>query len=763
MDNSEEDPWIKEPQVAPWVSVLDYFHYPIGKSKNYKNLRKMTTARYGQITTFILIAFLILIPIHRYLIKNGYTLTNKLQILRSVNRRLNKYIYPSDDLHESHRQYYKRLRSRLALRAKTWIFNFSYHASTIFQLAFWLTVLSSLSLTDIHNGDLLFLAARLGRVAAVCLPTILFLTLRPSPLPNTLYLTLIPIHKWLSRMVILQLVLHVSIYCGYFHKNGTWKKALKTENIYGWVAVFGFLVMIITSVLKIRTVCFKLFYISHYFWSWVIVICLQFHVRPVPFTKYTAINVAILLYQIVYRLRCTIKSKTMESIKVNDVSPNLALVEFPNDLIMNPARKPAAHIRLTDCHPNILIRIWKQIIPNYHPYTLVSLPTDNYQRLIIRKSNFEFTNGKKYLIYGSFDPHLLFIGSKTSSFSSPASSKFSISKLSIDAKRVLIVIGGSAISFALPILRVMNYHGIPVKIVWVLKDYRDISILKYFDGFIHGDDFEIFVTGTSEIKEEKLLRNSISYGSILSRKSIISTSTRHYSEYDLERNEGSPLLDKDELENTAQFNSLHFENQIENVEVSMDNEEEETDDEDCAIDEYSHRNSQLFGLEEDINEEVGTNVEPEDIRVQEYSPDELTPRELQIPSPAHSRKSSINEPFIPTYNPNSTEAEVAMKSFRETLKRLNIENKVYRGRPKLNYKYYNWCINEGFTQCSGPVEDSDHNLVCCRDLPKNRVRQEDINAEKIWVLSAGPKPLVDNVKLWANEYGLKFHEEAFYA
>lgn len=258
MDNSEEDPWIKEPQVAPWVSVLDYFHYPIGKSKNYKNLRKMTTARYGQITTFILIAFLILIPIHRYLIKNGYTLTNKLQILRSVNRRLNKYIYPSDDLHESHRQYYKRLRSRLALRAKTWIFNFSYHASTIFQLAFWLTVLSSLSLTDIHNGDLLFLAARLGRVAAVCLPTILFLTLRPSPLPNTLYLTLIPIHKWLSRMVILQLVLHVSIYCGYFHKNGTWKKALKTENIYGWVAVFGFLVMIITSVLKIRTVCFKL-------------------------------------------------------------------------------------------------------------------------------------------------------------------------------------------------------------------------------------------------------------------------------------------------------------------------------------------------------------------------------------------------------------------------------------------------------------------------------------------------------------------------
>lgn len=100
---------------------------------------------------------------------------------------------------------------------------------------------------------------------------------------------------------------------------------------------------------------------------------------------------------------------------------------------------------------------------------------------------------------------------------------------------------------------------------------------------------------------------------------------------------------------------------------------------------------------------------------------------------------------------------------KETTRRLNVDKRIYKGRPKLSHRYYNWCINEGFTQCSGPVEDENHNLICCRDLPRNKVVQEDINAEKIWVIGAGPRQLVENVKLWSSENGLKFHEEAFYS
>ena len=58
--------------------------------------------------------------------------------------------------------------------------------------------------------------------------------------------------------------------------------------------------------------------------------------------------------------------------------------------------------------------------------------------------------------------HTLFIGSKSSQ-------NFSLSKLLVNAKRLLIVIGGSAISFALPILRVMNYHGIPLRLFGLSK------------------------------------------------------------------------------------------------------------------------------------------------------------------------------------------------------------------------------------------------------------------------------------------------------
>ncbi|KAK6459528.1 ferric reductase [Scheffersomyces xylosifermentans] len=748
----------------PWLELWNNFHYPKGKSKPYKKLRQETTIKYSNITTIILIAFVLCIPLHRILVKKGYKFTNKFQVLRALNRRLNKYIYPSDELDNTHRPLFKKTMSHIASRIKRLIFTLSYHATTIFILLFWGAVLSTLSLVDLYHGDLVFLAARLGRVAAVCLPTILFLSLRPSPLPNTLYLTLIPIHKWLSRIIIIQSILHVLLYCGYFQVKGTWSKAIKPENIYGWVALTGFTVMMITSISKMRSYCYWLFYINHYFWSWVIVICLQFHVRPVKFTYYTAANLLILLGQIVYRVRLTMISRTVNDIKVIDVSPNISLVEFPNYLISNPARKPAAHIRLTNYHPNFIVRAFKQLIPNYHPYTLVSLPQDNYQKLIIRKSNFELVNNRKYLMYGSFDPHLLFIGSKPSTSTSP---KFSISKLSINAKRVLIVIGGSAISFALPILRVMNYHGVPVKIVWVLKDFRDVAILKYFDGFIHGSDFEIFVTGSEEIKEERerKLRNSMSYGSILSRKSNMTTSSRLSSNFDLESNERSSLLAKNEDDGQYEFTSLVQENQIENVEVSMDNEEDDSEDDDgCAVEECSRRSSsQLF--DDDLEEEedhLELGPDRSEFRVEQF----LSPGNAHspMPSPSHSRKSSINEPFVPVFNQSCSEqAKTTVKQFRDTIKSLNIENKIYKGRPKLNYKYYNWCINEGFTQCSGPVEDDNHNLVCCKDLPKNKIRQEDINAEKIWVLSAGPKPLVDNVKLWANEYGLKFHEEAFYA
>lgn len=728
-----------------------YFHFPKGKSKEYSDLRNYITNKYGNITTILLLVFIVSIPAYNYMVVKNYR--SKFHYLRSFNSNLNHYI-----LHQHHpncvtASWKDKLLTTVAATTKAIAFKILLHYSTIVQLSFWICFLTSLSLIDIYHGDLIFLAKRLGRVSANCLPTVLFLTLRPSPLPNTLYLTLIPIHKWLSRLIILQAVIHTLIYLAYFNRNGTWAKAIKVENIYGWVALAAFLMIIVTSLSRFRVKWYKMFYFLHYTCTWIIVFTLQVHIRPQPFTLYTIANCLILIGQISYRVYLTRVSQKDE-VRVIDVSPNLALIEFPNTLIAKPASAPGAHIRLTNYSSSLIVRIFKQLIPNYHPYTLVSLPQDRVQKLLIRKSNFRLYNGHRYLITGTYDPHLLFLNYKQTSLNK----KFSLAKLHVDAKRILIVVGGSAISFALPILRVMNYHGIPTKVVWVIKDFRDVLVLKYFDGIIHGDDLEIFITGNETIQElEQQLRNAYSYASNLSKKSAAPSA-----HYDLE-NEETPLLGGAE---NAQMVTLNRENQDEDVEIVVnsddDNDGDDDDNSNCTRHEVTSlcRQSspeQFADLDEVLGEDASSLEQGNNLDEFEVTNDTINTRRLSF-------RSSMNEPFVPLSGYDSTDQVKSwVTEFKETTRRLNVDKRIYKGRPKLSHRYYNWCINERFTQCSGPVEDENHNLICCRDLPRNKVVQEDINAEKIWVIGAGPRQLVENVKLWSSENGLKFHEEAFYS
>ncbi|KAI5965471.1 FRE8 [Candida theae] len=472
--------------------------------------------------------------------------------------------------------------------------------------------------------------------------------------------------------------------------------------------------------------------------------------KPQPFTWYTAVNCLILTAQIGYRIYLT-RVSTKGEVRVIDVSPNLALIEFPNAMIAKPATAPGAHIRLTNYSSSIFMRVFKQVVPNYHPYTLVSLPQDRIQKLLIRKSNFRLYNGHRYLITGTYDPHLLFINYKQSY----SNKKFSLSKLHVDAKRILIVVGGSAISFALPILRVMNYHGIPTKVVWVIKDFRDVLALKYFDGIIHGDDFEIFVTGNQTLQDgQQRLKNAYSYASNLSRRSDAPSA-----HYDLE-NEETPLLGGTENEPIV---TLNRENQDEDVDIVVNSDD---DDEGADNDANCTRHDTSSLCRESSPEQFADldEVLSDDANSLDYDDNEFEVTNNTINTRRSSFRSSLNEPFVPTTDCRSTDqARSWVSEFKETTRRLNLDKKIYKGRPKLSHRYYKWCINEGFTQCSGPVEDENHNLICCRDLPQNKVVQEDINAEKIWVIGAGPRQLVENVKLWSSENGLKFHEEAFYS
>lgn len=738
------------------INLLDYFHYPTQKSKEYSKFRQELTNKYGNITAVILVVFLIAIPIQKLLTVKGYTFS-RIKVFKKTNLGLNKWIERDED--ENYRL--NKFKRFIARKLKGLIYKIYYHATSILLIAFWGSLLALLSLNESNNGDLIVLAKRLGKIITVTLPTIFFLTLRPSPLPNTLYLALLPIHKWLSRLIIVQGVLHTVIYCGYFQVKNSWKKALKYENLYGWGALCGFLIIMVTSFLRFRTKYYRFFFFQHYVWSWIIVICIQFHARPVKATPYTVANICILVGQIIYRLWLTDVTINDTDMKVTNISSNLALVEFPNHLIKCKSVSPGAHIRLAKYGSSWFVRAYRQIIPNYHPYTLVSLPLDNYQKLIVRRGNFKIQNRQKYLICGSYDPNLLFLNSKNT-----AKGSFSISKLRVNAKRILIIIGGSAISFALPILRVMNYHGVPIKIVWVIKDFRDITILKHFDGFIHEDDFEIFVTGSPEIGQDSAMRR---YDSMNDMSSNGTSNTSHL--YDLE-SENLPLLGEESKHDGVTGG------ENEDVEISIDNEEDEYDDE-CAVD-VTMREHFLDTIP-DSHDDDSNNEEIEYFIDGEYESQDqslLLPssgskpnitrknsiQRSRKPSISRSRKTSVstmNEIFFPSLNSNATDtAKNYLQQFKDTVKRLKIEHRIYKGRPRINYKYYNWCINEGFTQCSGPVDDGSHNFVCCRDLIKDKGNKVDSN--KVWVITAGPASLVKNVKLWANENGLNFHEESFY-
>lgn len=676
------------------MNVTALFHYPVGKTREYSQLREKTTHEYSILTTILVACVVICIPIRNRLVGRGYAPFGHFHILKWLNLALNRVI-SSNSIWASPAQ-----------GAKTTAHFFYLRMETFVQVTFWALFFAFLALSDTYNGDLIFIAKRLGRLSANCLTPVLFLSIRPSPLPETLYLSLLPIHKWLSRMVILQAVLHTALYCGFFEKNGTWKKAWKHANLAGWLCLVGYLLIAVTSLLRARNAAYKVFFANHYFWTWTVVFVLQIHVRPVSFTPYTVANVAILTGQILYRWRLSAVTRTRGDFRVVDVSPNLSYVEFPNYLIKQRAVSPGAHVRLTEWLLNLLVNLARQFLPNYHPYSLVLLPLDTCQKLIVRRSAFRFSSEQKYVVYGSFDAHLQLIRSRNTP------EQFSISRLAVNARKVLVVVGGSAISFALPILRVMNYHGIPVKVVWVTRDYRDVLMLKFFDGYVHGDDFEIFVTG-------EIAKEHFSYGAV-----------------DLEAGPS----DESEGENTDESECV-------DVAIGEDEEEESDEDEACAVNETfrslsSEPEMDLVSFDDEISER----------------------RSLQTHRTSFS---SANELFVPLLAGQKLTPELQVSQFNETVRQLHLDHRIYKGRPRLNHRYYNWCVNEEdfFTQCLGPVADENDHMVCCRDLPRrNKInnRTSTPDASRVWVVSAGPRALVQNVRLWARENGLKYHEEAFY-
>lgn len=713
-----------------WNQTLSY-HFPSDReAKAEKSLRMQSSILYGYITFGVLLAFLIALPIYaefyrRYLFNVVSRIAHKIAIAQLRNN----YV--------------------------------TVNFPVLKTILIWSIILGVLSVSQTH-GDLLFLAARLGRVATYCLPTLLFITLRPSPLPKVLYLSLLPMHKWVSRIVVLQSAIHTVLYLVYFHQKKAMFKAVKRANFYGIIAMAAFVIIAFTSLPKVRRLSYRIFYVNHYLCTWVVVIALHLHARPgIP--GITLLNICILLTQACYRLKNTRKCQ----INVVPVSSDLILVLLPNSALSIKSALPGCHIRLIDNGGNVVPNLWKRIImPLQHPYTLASLPGDEYQKLIIRKGQFKFDKAKKYLVTGSYLPHLNFMRPKRKG--NARSLLFNVK-----CKRCLIVVGGSAISFALPILRVLNYNGCEVKIIWVIRDYQDIRVLNHFQStLIEKDCIEIFITGKYG-EDEKA-----SFMDVLSK---IDRERQHR-----EAEEQEVML-TDHVDIPATHPEPKTLQSNKDVDLESGNITPPPSSKASRASLASLMSSKTFNslFEDEDNME---NVDLDLSRKCDRPPNNTESAPARISAGVDSGNLSEATPLI---SQTKRQSYTVTNSLYNQVSQMSVLTSlgchVSFGRPMLGIEYYNWCVN---TTCIGPLIDiKSGQSVCCQRalwgrergfskfnggnqtvsdqrvvkdlLIKTRKARGGRITDDVWVVGAGPIGLVDNVRLWAKDCGFHFHAESF--
>ncbi|KAL3230642.1 putative ferric reductase transmembrane component 8 [Nakaseomyces bracarensis] len=523
-----------------------------------------------------------------------------------------------------------------------------YHNKSLQLCLFWCTFISIFTLYG-SQQNFYIIIKKLGRIAVALLPPLLFLTLRPSPLPNTLYLALLPFHKWIARTVVLASFLHSIFYAYIMYSNHVFiEKMKKPANLYGLAAMCLFILIAFSSVSMVRRSTYKVFYYIHYVSTWLVVILLHFHARPgIPY--YTAMNMSILVAQIIYRLHVTRVSRAT----IVRISPSLTLVEFPIEDVAHKPKYPAAHVRLSLCHErSFLVNFFKRfMVPLQHPFTIANLPQDDKIQLIIKSNNFPLINNGKYYVTGAFEPVINFLTKPRNlqdslskyrenpfRFKSQALPKSPLNYI-VDSQRVLIIVGGTGISFGLPLLRILNFNGCLVRLKWVIRDFRDLKILNHIKNNFEG--MEVFISA-EDTKEEDIV---IDY-----RDNLLS---------DSDARESTPLLAHHRVDH-----DLFKENRPQGQR-------------------YMTSAMQQYGLQN-----VARNNTEDEIDFTDFAKKKKPVLQGIFREPSIIREPSQEESASATAS--------ATESASDEQRRIEIPSgvKVYFGRPRLAQDDYDWCVNE---------------------------------------------------------------------
>ncbi|SCU97846.1 LAFA_0G13696g1_1 [Lachancea sp. 'fantastica'] len=325
---------------------------------------------------------------------------------------------------------------------------------------------------------------RLGRLSYVLATLNLFITLRPNLLlPRFVYLDLIPLHKWISRSIFLLALLHGIGFLIWWAKApgvSIVDKSFKNVwNLLGVIVLGQFSLLVLVSVKGMRKLSYRTFYLVHSLASWSFVFMIGLHARPGVFLPYTLINTGLFVLHILSK---TVFARAVEILHPGDENnesfSRLTQISLPRNA-MPESFTPGSHLRIS---PYGRLNPLYYLLPS-HPYTVSSLPNDTNVDLIIREhpNGFRLQTGLRYTVQNHFD-----------SLSSSCLNK---------ATRVVLVCGGSGISYGLPIFR--SFASLEkrdqiqyLKLIWLVRDKEDLSALKHLNFDDHFAEVHVYITSS---------------------------------------------------------------------------------------------------------------------------------------------------------------------------------------------------------------------------------------------------------------------------
>lgn len=344
------------------------------------------------------------------------------------------------------------------------------HVPLIAHVLLWVALVLGLTFFNVTNyaENYTIVLKRIGRLGYCLLPLDILLVIRPPTLGHS-YLSEIPLHKWMLRLIIACGVIHGG---GYFVKwlieGALLRKSGKVANLLGIIVFLVSLVLVVLSLRFVRRRYYALFYVIHNITVLAFVALILFHARP-GVGDIVLLLAVMLAYQIYRRFTTFTNINSLAIVDKEQSSLRLLRISKPTQFAGQ--WQAGSHVRLA--YPKRDFKSW--VLPS-HPYTICSLPADATVDLVVKK-------GCRFQVYSSLDYAL---SNPYASLPPP---------IFTSAENVHIICGGSGISLGVPVFRYFKLNSsVQASMTWCVSNKNDTYVLNELKV---GHSVDVYVTDSA--------------------------------------------------------------------------------------------------------------------------------------------------------------------------------------------------------------------------------------------------------------------------